>query len=120
MGRVLWSIKAHYCEYISCRSSFRGHTGMEPPADKRMAAPFATPPDGSKAVVEQVSEQVAMRTQWSPRTALDNRCSQIRFLRSPQPPFRRSQFLRSQSEPEQLDFHLVRSGRPARRSRTCC
>ena len=68
-----------------------------------MDAPFTTPPDGITAVVEQVSEQVALRTQWSQRTASDNQCSQMRFLRPPQPPFQGSL-----SEPGQLSFHLVR------------
>jgi hypothetical protein len=53
----------------------------------RMGPPFTTPPDGITAVVEQVSEQVAPRTQWSQRAASDNRCTQTRFLRSPQPLF---------------------------------
>ena len=68
-----------------------------------MGAPFTTPPDGITAVVEQVSEQVALRKQWSQCAASDNRCMQIRFLRSPQPPFSRRQ-----SEPEKLSLHLVR------------
>jgi len=68
-----------------------------------MGAPFTTPPDGIPAVVEQVSEQVALWTQWPQRAASDNRCTQTRFLRSPLPPFSRRQ-----SEPGQLNFHLVR------------
>jgi hypothetical protein len=55
-----------------------------------------------------------LRTRRSLRPALDNRCSQMRFLLSPLPPFHRSQ-----SESEQLGFHLVRFGRSARRFRTC-
>ena len=71
--------------------------------NRRMGAPFTTPPDSITAVVEQVSEQVALRKQWSQRAASDNRCSQIRFPRSPQPPFSRRL-----SEPGQLSFQLVR------------
>ena len=71
----------------------RRPTDYETPGDaqildnRRMGAPFTTPPDGITAVVEQVSEQVALRKQWSQCAASDNRCMQIRFLRSPQPPF---------------------------------